>query len=149
MELTAQQVFDITPVLATLIRENRAIPFKGRYRVGRWHKKLLPEFEVISARREELIRLHGTPMQEQVTDPETGSMATIDSDKFEVKVGTPGHADFMAAWKDLGEQTVKVDMEPIPLDLLEGDNEAISALELALLGDLIADPDERYLTLAA
>lgn len=148
MELTAQQVFDVTPVLATLIRESRSMPFKGRYWVGRWHKKLLPEFEVISARREELIRLHGTPLQEMKADPETGESRLFDTDRFEVKVGTPGHDAFRAAWKEIADTVIHVDdkLNPIPLDLLEGD---ITALELATIGDIIADPDEQWITVAA
>lgn len=123
MKLTLQQVFDATPIIATIIREQRKLPLKGSYRLARMHKKLAAELEPIAAKYDALLAEHATPIE-----------------------GEPGRYTvtpaFVEAWTEFAKDEIEVDVEPVPLAQLDlGDDEAgtISAAELITLGDLVKE----------
>ena len=66
-KLTAKQVHVIYPALYDVIQNNRTMPFKGKYRLGRWHAKLQPEYWNVENRRIGLIKSYDTPQMETVT----------------------------------------------------------------------------------
>jgi hypothetical protein len=124
MRLTAQQIFEATPVLASIINERRPMPLKGAYRLARMHAKLYAEFLPIEAKRDEIITAYRHRAAEDAP----------------MSVPTEKLADFRVKWAEIAGETVDVDIEPIPLSLLDlGDETAgsISALELISLGDLV------------
>lgn len=135
MKLTAQQVFEATPVIATIIREQRPMPQKGSYRLARMYKALQPEFATIAERRDALIvaydhKIKVKDAQGNDTDQEVNS---VPDDKA---------AEFQAAWKQIADEEIEVPVEPVPLaqlDLGDATAGAIRADELVLLGPLVAE----------
>lgn len=125
MQLKVQHVFDATLVVARIINENRPMPQKGKYRLARLHAKLLPEFTTIAARRDEMITAF-----DHVNE---SAVPTVPPDKM---------AEFNAAWAELGNEVIEVDVEPIPLACLDlGDAVVgtIQAAELIALGELVTE----------
>ncbi len=130
MKLTAQQVFDATLTLAAIIRENRPCPQKGAYRLARLHAKLMPEFTLISTRRDEMITAYGYVAPEGHA---SAGMQAVPPDKAE---------EFNAAWAEFSKDEIDVDVQPIPLAYLDnGDDRpgSVSASELIVLGELVAE----------
>lgn len=141
MELTAQQVLDMTLVVTTLINENRPMPLKGKYRLGRWHAKLKPEFDVISQRRDAMILAYDTPVMIEQVDPETGEKSMVAAPGRYI-VPDDKMAEFNAAWAEIAGEKISFDIERIPfaqLDLGDDANGSISAFELLTLGELISE----------
>ncbi len=130
MKLTADQVYSATLVVAQIIRENRPMPQKGKYWLARLHAKLLPEFNPISERRDAMITAFDYhPEVDGVQLPQFA----VPPDKA---------AEFAAAWKEIGEQEIDADVQPVSLACLDlGDNAdgSITASELLALGDLVRD----------
>lgn len=128
MQLTVQQVYDAVQALTAIINRNAPLSAKGQYRVGRMHKKLLPEYEPINERRNALI----APYDYKT---ESGNMAVPD-DKL---------SEFVAAWNELAKEVIEVDVEPIPFEQINlGDATAspITTIEMIWLGDLVKEPVE-------
>lgn len=125
MKLKVQHVFEATLVVARIINENRPMPQRGKFRLARLHAKLLPEFTTIAARRDEMITAYdhlGETLQPTVPD-----------DKL---------SEFAAAWTEIGDEEIEVDVEPVPLgclDLGDAADGAIQANELVTLGDLVTE----------
>jgi hypothetical protein len=142
MKLTAQNVYGSTIVLATIMRETRAMPQRGKYLVARMHAKLLPEFNVLNARRDEMIKAYNTPQtrfEKTIEDPLGGREVPIEG---EWKVPADKMSEFSAAWKALGDEELDIDVQPIPLAALslpDGADGSVEAHELATLGDLVSD----------
>lgn len=143
MKLKAQHVMDATLTVAQIIRDNRPMPQKGKYRLARLHAKLLPEFNTLSARRDEMITAYDhhemVPPPPTMKDP-LGQGPCVPTEQFSVPLDKM--PEFTAAWSEIGNQEIEVDVEPVPLDCLDlGDNTdgAISGLELATLGDLVTE----------
>lgn len=121
MKLTAQQVFDAHQLLTQVILERRPMPLKGAYRLARLHAKLLPEFKVIEENRNGII-----------LDLAKGERAVPD-DKMD---------EFRAQWGELAGDVIELDVQPIPLAMLDlnPDGEGcFNAQELLTLGDLVAE----------
>lgn len=140
MKLKVQSVMDATLILTRIINEQRAMPQKGKYRVARLHAKLLPEFKVIDARRDEMIKAYGTPQTKTVANLETGDVTITPGDGWQVPADKM--PEFTAAWKQIGDEEIDVDVQPIPLAQLSlGDDTdgSIEANELLTLGDLVSD----------
>lgn len=140
MKLTLQNVYGATIVLAAIISEQRAMPQRGKYLIARLHAKLLPEFNLIDARRDELIKAYNTPKTKTETNPETGDVTVTPVDGWQVPADKM--SEFAAAWKALGDEEIEVDVQPIPLltlSLPNGSDGAIEANELITLGDLVSD----------
>lgn len=140
MKLTVQRVMDATLVVAAIIRDARSMPQKGKYRVARLHAKLLPEFTTANDRREEMIRAYGLSQTVETTDPVSGLRAIVETGEFQVPLDKLD--EFNAAWKEIGTQELAVDIEPIPLamlDLGDSENGGIEAAELIALGELVAE----------
>jgi hypothetical protein len=127
MKLKASQVRTATPVLAAIINENRPLPQKGKYRVGRMHAKLFPEWEQLEERRKAIAEQH----QEEVPPAAEGEPATT-------RVSAAGEAE----WQEILAQEIEVSVEPIPLsslDMGEAVNGSVTAGELQTLGDLVTE----------
>ena len=130
MKLKVQQVFDATLALKHIIDRGAAMPVEGRYRVIRMHAKLLTEFAPICEQRDALISAYD--YREEIDG--------VPSLQFSVPVDKM--AEFSAAWKDIAEQEIEVEVEPLPLGQLELDHDvegSVSFAELIALGDLVAD----------
>lgn len=131
MWLTVQQVFDAVPLLALIIRERRPMSQIGKYKVMRLHAKLLPEFNVIAAQRDELIKAYDwhppkTELEPQIVE----DIFAVPPDKVE---------DFLSKWGKLAAAEIEVDVEAVPIGNFDiGGNGSIEANELAILGDLIS-----------
>lgn len=135
MKLKVQHVFDATLVVAQIIRENRPMPIKGKYRLARLHAKLLPEFTAAAARRDEMITAYDHHEETPVVDG-----PGIPSPQFSVPPDKM--PEFTAAWAEIANEEIEVDVEPLPLSCLDmGDNSdgAISASELVTLGELVVE----------
>jgi hypothetical protein len=70
MQLTVQQVYDATLVIAKIIREGRPMPQKGKFQLARMHAKLLPEFNIANAQREDMIKAYDTRVKVLVATAE-------------------------------------------------------------------------------
>lgn len=140
MKLKVQQVMDAVLVLAQIINEQRAMPQLGKYRLARMHARLLPEFKVMDAKRDEMIKAYGNP-QTKVENLANGEvLITPIEGQWQVP---PEHMpEFIAAWKEIGDAEIEVDVLPIPLSALTlpaGGDGAIEASELITLGELISE----------
>lgn len=140
MKLKVQSVMDATLILAAIINERRAMPQKGKYRVARLHAKLFPEFQVIDARRDEMIKAYGMPQTRVETNSETGEKTEVQTDGWQVPADKM--PEFTAAWKLIGDEEIEVDVQPIPLSYLSLNDETngeIEANDLIILGDLVTE----------
>lgn len=124
MQLTAQQVFDAHQVLTQVIFERRPMPLKGAYRVARMHAKLQPEFRVIEERRNAIIL--------DLAKDSVNAVPSVPDEKMD---------DFRAQWGEIAAEIVEVDVQPIPLDVLDTRTAEgpLTAQELLKLGDLVAE----------
>ena len=115
------------------------MPQKGKYRLARMHAKLLPEFTTINKQRDDMIMAYDAHVM-NVVHNEDGTMASVESPEYCVPEGKMD--EFTAAWRQIGEQEIEVDIEPISLEQLDlGGHEdgAISAVDLITLGDLVTE----------
>lgn len=147
MKLKAQHVFTATLVLAQIIREGRPMPQKGKYRIARMHAKLLQEFNVLNAQRDELIKAYDH--HELVPDP-LDAEKRVPSPDFSVPADKM--PEFLEAWGKIASEDLEVDVQPIPLgqlDLGDGKDGCIHAAELIDLDDLVCDDDPPALLKAA
>lgn len=139
MKLTVQQTMDAVLVISQIIREQRPMPQRGKYRLARMHAKLLPEFQTINAQRDDLIKAYNHHETIKNKDPATGAESEVINQEFSVPLDKMG--EFTEAWKKIGGEEIDIDIEPIPLSQLDlGDNAdgSIQASELITLGDLVA-----------
>lgn len=142
MKLTVQHAMDATLTLAAIICEERQMPQKGKYRVARMHAKLLPEFKTINERRDEMIKAYDyhvkVPGPMTAADPLGQEMV----DGPEWQVPPDKNDEFNAAWKAIADDTIELEIQPIPLaylDLGAGVDGSITANELIILGDLVSE----------
>lgn len=137
MRLKVQHVMDATLVISQIIRDQRPLPLKGNYRLARMHAKLLPEFTLANEQKDGMIRAYNTPLMVPVLgEPDV----MTPTDQFMVPADK--QAEFDGAWKQIGDQEIEIDVEPIPLDQLDlgnGNTAAIQANELITLGDLVVE----------
>ena len=141
MKLTVQRVMDVLPFITAIINDGRKLPQKGAYRLARMYAKLLPEFEVANKQRNALIRAYDFPLmvspRASAEDP-LGQGPKVPSGEFTVPLDKL--EEFNAAWKEIGEQEIEVDIQPAPLEQFDlGPNfpASIEAHELAVLGELV------------
>lgn len=129
MKLKASQVVAATTTLASIINENRPMPQKGKYRLGRMHAKLYAEWEQLEVRRKAIVEQHQEAVP--VEGGDGGSEPTY-------RVSDAGEAE----WQEVLAEEIEVAVEPIPLSSIDmGDtvNGSISANELQALGDLVSE----------
>lgn len=134
MKLKVNDVFQATLTISQIIRENRPMPQKGKYRLARMHAKLLPEFTMISEQRDALIKAYDH-------HPEIYGPDGVSRPADEFSVPADKMQEFNAAWKEIGDQEIEVDVEPIPLDQLDlgSANGSVTASELVTLGELVRE----------
>lgn len=124
MKLTAGQVYDATLCLSQIIRENRPMSQKGKYRLARLHAKLMTEFTPISEQRDAIIKAYG-----------------FKNDLGQDAVPVEHADDWLAQWKELADQEIEVDVQPIPFEQIDNEAGSIAAAEFIVLGPLVADPE--------
>jgi hypothetical protein len=135
MKLKVQQVMDAYMALASIAGRQAAMPQKGKYRVARLESKLRDEFRVASERRDDMIKAYDHKAKVQRGDQEVEDF-TVPDDKL---------AEFHEKWKEIADQEIEVDVQPIPLGQLDLGNDhdgAVSVQELIALGPLVADDEE-------
>lgn len=157
MKLKVQHLMDATLILSQIIREDRKLPQKGKYRLARMHPVLNKEFMIINARRDEMIKAYDH--HEMIPNP-----AGVIPDEIRAEIAANGNihqlapkmieaaefsvpkdkiAEFMAAWQEIADQEIEVDVTPLPLDQLcfPGDlaEGSITAHEFIVLGDLVTE----------
>lgn len=141
MKLKAKHVYEATLTVAQIIRDQRPMPQKGKYRLARLHAKLLPEFTALDARREEMIKAYDhhpmVPVGPSEGDPQGERLGV--SPEFSVPLDKLD--DFHKAWGEITSEEIEVDVEPVPLDqlCLDGVDGSIHANELIALGDLVKE----------
>lgn len=136
MKLKAQHVFDATLVVSQIIRENRPMPQRGKYRLARLHAKLLPEFTTLNERRDAMIAAYDH--REVMPGPVEGELVPAPN----LSVPLDKMPEFTAAWNEIGNEEIDVAVEPIPLDQLDlgvSADGSILASEMVTLGDLVAE----------
>ena len=157
MKLKVQHLMDATLVISTIIREDRNLPQKGKYRLARMHPKLNKEFLLVNAQRDEMIKAYDH--REMVPNPAGAIPDEVRADiaasgnihqlapkmieSPEWSVPADKIAEFMAAWQEIADQEIEVDVEPLPLDQLcfPGDlaDGSIAAHEFIVLGGLVVE----------
>ena len=141
MKLKVQHVMDATLVISQIIRDRRQMPQKGKYRLARMHAKLLPEFTTINDQRDAMIKAYDFETKVTVKD-EAGVESEVSTNPPSYSVPLDKMPEFTAAWKEIGDGEIDVDVEPIPLaylDLGEGVDGCVEASELITLGDLVRE----------
>lgn len=139
MKLKVQTVMDATLLITQIINERRPMPQKGKYRLARMHAKLVPEFQLINAQRDAMIKAYGTHQMKSVKDAD-GLESFVETEDFVVPADKM--PEFIEAWKKIGDEEIELDIEPIPLaqlDLGNGADGAIEASELITLGELVKE----------
>lgn len=154
MKLKVQHLMDSMLLISEIIRDNRPMPQKGKYRLSRMHAKFLPEFERINLARNEMIKSYDTP--QMIPNPaykgkliEVGNaeLASIEpqfiKSPTEFMVPAEKLEEFTKKWMDFAAEEIEVDVEPIPLEqLCLSDNSvdgSITAHEFSVLGDLVKE----------
>lgn len=152
MELTNLQVYDITLALAELIRSNRPMPVKGKYWIGRLHKKLKPAFDEIVKHRDAIIEGYDyeEPLKNDDGSPKMKTVKVKDADGNETDeekevVETVGYKsvpkdkfkDFEERWKAIYEEKDDYVINPVPFDMW---GDAVSTGEFQILEPLIVEP---------
>lgn len=138
MKLKVQDVIDVTLVVSQIIRENRPMPQKGKYRLARLHAKLIPEYNTAIEQRDAMIKAYETHAR-VLADP---NVPGVFVETAEWMVPEEKLEDFNTAWKKLAADEIEVDVTPIPLgylDLGADANGSITANELLTLGDLVTE----------
>lgn len=135
MKLKAQHVMDATLTISKIIRETRPMPQMGKFYLARMHAKLLPEFNIINAHRDERIKAYDH--REMVT---LGDGTGEPTGEFSVPLNKM--PEFTAAWREFGDTEIEVDVTPIAIrffDTLNTENGSIEASELITLGELVTE----------
>lgn len=143
MKMTVLQVFEAAPLIAAIIREQRRLPLKGAYRLARMHAKLAPEYALAAEKHDALIVAYNhfemVPPPKSKEDP-LGQGPFVQSELNSVPADKMG--EFRAKWKEIAEEVIDIDIEPISLALLDlGDAVpcSIQASELVMLGELVTE----------
>ncbi|MDE2104685.1 MAG: hypothetical protein KGL39_46040 [Patescibacteria group bacterium] len=142
MKLTVQQVMDATVTVSNIIRENRPMPQRGKYKLARLHAKLLPEFNTANDQRNAMIKAydHHPMVNAKPSKEDPLGQNLVESPDFAVPNSKV--PEFTEAWAKIASEQIDVDVEPIPLEqfsLADDQDGSISAHELIVLGDLVKD----------
>lgn len=138
MILKLGHVFQAAPLITTIINQNRPLPQKGAYRLARLYAKLKPEYDLIEARRNAMIGAYGHKEMLTATDVETGQDVQTEAENFSVPMDKM--PEFNAAWAEVANEEIEVDVQPVPLAQIDnGGMAAITAGELILLDDLVCE----------
>lgn len=143
MKLKVQHVMDSMLVVTNIINRQCAMPQRGKYLLARLHTKLSPEFKLIDARRDEMIKAYNNPQFRETSDEErAGGAPALVEVPGEWQVPADKMPEFLAAWKLVGDEEIEVDIQPMPLAALsmpDGSDGMIEASELITLGELVYD----------
>lgn len=140
MKLKVQHIMDSMLVVTNIINRQAPMPQRGKYLLARLHTKLLPEYKVIDARRDEMIKVYNNPQTK--TETLANGDVLITPVEGEWQVPPDKMPEFLAAWKLIGDEEIEVDIQPLPLTALcmsNGTEGLIEASEFITLGDLVFD----------
>lgn len=138
MLLKLGHVFQAAPLITTIINQNRPLPQKGAYRLARLYAKLKPEYDLIEARRNAMIGAYQHKEMLTATDVETGQDVQTEAEHFSVPMDKM--PEFTAAWAEVANEEIEVDVQPVPLSQIDnGGMAAITAGELIVLDDLVTE----------
>ncbi|MBU6430461.1 MAG: hypothetical protein KGR26_15700, partial [Cyanobacteria bacterium REEB65] len=122
---------------------------RGKYLLARMHTKLMPEFKVIDARHDEMVKSYGNPQTEEIVAAEDDAANNVKAgDKIirpvdgQWQVPPDKMDEFTKAWDAICDEDIDVDVQPIPLLALcmpNGTEGLIEAGEFIILGDLVTD----------
>lgn len=142
MKLKVQHIMDAVVLISQIIREERPMPQKGKYRLARMHSKLLPEFNVIDKRRNDMIKAYNHhPMVSagpSAEDPLGEKM--VESTEFSVPEDKI--EEFMKEWNEIAETEIDIDVVPMPIDQFDlGDkfDGSLQGNDIIVLGSLITE----------
>jgi len=155
MKIKVQHLMDATMVIRQIITEKRPLPQKGNYRLARMFDKLAREFDILNAKRDEMIKAYDYhpmvpnpayhPAEEGMRDRDTGVVQFVPKEIPSAEWSVPPEhiAEFTKQWAELGAEEIEVDVEPIPLEQLcfaDPDVQAtIDASEFIALGSLVKE----------
>lgn len=134
MLLKIGHIFQATPLITTIINEGRPLPGKGAYRLSRLYAKLKPEADLITARRDTMITLYQHKEMLTAKDAETGEDVQTEAQNFSVPMEKM--PEFLAAWAEVANEAIEVDVQQVPLSQL---GDAITAGEFVVLDDLVKE----------
>lgn len=151
MKIKVQHLMDATMVIRQIITEKRPLPQKGNYRLARMFDKLAREFDILNAKRDEMIKNYDYhPMVPNPAKVPTASDPLAQNQDIpdfieskEWSVPEEHVAEFTKQWAEIGAEEIEVDVEPIPLEQLcfaDPDVQAtIDATEFIALGSLVKE----------
>lgn len=140
MKLKVQHVMDATIALTNIINRQCSMPQRGKYLLARMHTKLKVEFDVMDARRDEMIKAYNNPKTTTLVGEAGATIITQIEGQWQVP--DEKMSEYVAAWKEIGDQIIDVDVQPIPLLALcmpDGTDGLIEAAEFITLGELVVD----------
>ena len=141
MKMTVGHVFQAAETVAAIINQNRPMPQKGSYRLARMFAKLKPEYDLIAARRDEMIEEYGhkamVPGPKTADDPLGQNL--VPAENFSVP--PEDMPKFTKDWAEVANEEIDVNVEPMPLAYFDrGDGTSvITAAELIFLDDLVTE----------
>jgi len=141
IKMKAEALFEATLIVSKLIREQRPMPQKGKYRLAHLHAKLLPEFTLLNEQRDNLIK----PYDHHEMVLEDGSDQEVPAEQYSVPMDKM--PEFNEEWRRVvaeyrAGEPIELDAEPLSLSCIEHamlPDGAIQAYELLILGDLVAE----------
>ncbi len=142
MKLKVQNVMDATILISQIIRECRPMPQKGKYRLARMHAKLLPEFNTINKQRDDMIKVYDHHPMVSAGGSKEDPLGQIMAPSAEFSVPEDKLEEFFAAWKEIGDGEIDVDVVPMPMsqfDLGDKINGSLEGNDILVLGQLVTE----------
>lgn len=126
MKLKVKHVMDATITLTNIINRQCPMPQRGKFMIARMHMKLFPEWKVANDKHDELVKSYNTP------DPVRAGEFIVPEDKLD---------EYKAAYAEIQNEEIDVDVQPIPLTALCPPNQdgLIESGEFIVLADLVTD----------
>jgi hypothetical protein len=129
MKLTAGELYDAQIGLASIIRNDRAMPQIAKFKVARMHTFLEPYYKTIEDRRIAAVQQFG---EEQFHDEEKTK-----SKGWGIAENSDAMKLYLAAWDAIRAQEMEVNIHPLTLQLLGDSENGPAAGEFKMLGPLV------------
>jgi len=147
VKITADRLLMALPIIATIIRERRVMPQKGKFAFARMHAALMPDFTLINQQRDEIIKTYNfhpevaRPAKPTDSEDDIAKGFVMEPSK-EFAVPEDKMAEFAEKWKEIGESELTLNVEPISMKLFDlgaMTDGSIEANEIIEMGDLITE----------
>ena len=148
MTITMQvkNMMDATLILSAIIRENRKLPPKGKFLLGRMHAALEPEFARVKKEYDTIVTSynHKTEIANPAYNPEPDTEGNSQPKTVEIdSVPNDKSEDFQKRWAEIADVEIELPVSPININDLclpadQGDG-SITAFEFIKLGALISE----------